>query len=193
MVNYIWFIMIITGIISFILNGNTGEIVPTMTSSAASSIELLIVLAGVMAIWYGIIKICEKAGLVDLVAKALSLPLKLLFPKLDKKNKSALGSIVMNLSSNMLGLSNAATPFGIKAMEELQKINPDKERASDYMVTFVIINGACIQLIPSTVISIRAGLGAKDASSIILPTIISTLVALTFGVVSDIILRKVFK
>lgn len=193
MVNYIWFLMIITGIISFILNNQTGEIVKTMSSSAASSIELLMVLAGVMSIWYGIIKVCEKAGLVDIAAKILSLPLKILFPGLEKKSKKAMGSIVMNLASNMLGLSNAATPFGIKAMEELQKINPEKDRASDYMVTFIIINGACLQLIPSTVISIRAGFGAKDPSSIILPTILSTFIALTFGVISDAILRKVFK
>lgn len=119
--------------------------------------------------------------------------MKLLFPGLNRRSSKALGNIIMNISTNMMGLSNAATPFGIKAMEELYKINPDKDRASDYMVTFLIINSACIQLLPTTVISIRAGLKAADPSDIIFPTIITTLIALISGLLSSLFLKKLYK
>ncbi len=98
----------------------------------------------------------------------------------------------MNISANILGLSDAATPFGIKAMEELQKINPEKDKVSDYMVTFLIVNASCIQLIPSTVISIRASLGAANPSDIIFPTIISTFISLIFGLISNLIFKRLF-
>lgn len=193
MINWIWLGMIVSGIIVFIIRGETNALMETMTDSAQRSIELLIALGGIMAVWSGIMKICEKAGLVDFLARILALPMKLLFPGLKEKSPKASGSIIMNIASNMMGLSNAATPFGIKAMEELQRINPHKERASDYMVTFLIINGACIQLLPTTVISIMASLKAVNPTSIIAPTIITTLVALTSGLVSSLFLKRLYK
>jgi spore maturation protein A len=116
--------------------------------------------------------------------------MRLLFPGLEKKSRRAMGSIIMNISTNMMGLSNAATPFGIKAMEELQRINPDKDRASDYMVTFLIINSACIQLLPTTVISIRAGFKSQNPAEIILPTILATAAALITGLISNMFLKR---
>lgn len=193
MINWIWLGMIVSGIFVFIIRGDTNALMETMTDSAQRSIELLIALGGIMAVWSGIMKICEKAGLVDLLARVLSLPMRLLFPGLEEKSPKASGSIIMNIASNMMGLSNAATPFGIKAMEELQKINPHKDRASDYMVTFLIINGACIQLLPTTVISIMAGLKSVNPTSIIVPTIATTLVALTSGLVSSAFLKRFYR
>lgn len=193
MINGIWLFMIITGIIVFLLKGNSGEMIGVMGDSAQGSIELLIALTGIMAIWSGIMKICEKAGIVDFIAKLLALPMKFFFPGLERKNKRALGNIIMNISTNAMGLSNAATPFGVKAMEELQTINENKDRASDYMVTFLIINAACIQLLPTTVISIMAGLKSTNPTDIIGPTIISTLIALTSGLISSIFLKRIYK
>lgn len=190
MINWIWFFMIIVGIAAFIAGGDVEGLVSTMTDSAERSIQLLIGLAGIMAVWSGIMKLCEKAGIVNFIAKILSLPMRLLFPGLEKKSRGAMGSIIMNISTNMMGLSNAATPFGIKAMEELQRINPTKDRASDYMVTFLIINSACIQLLPTTVISIRAGLKSQNPAEIILPTILATSAALVTGLVSSMFLKR---
>jgi spore maturation protein A len=193
MINTIWLGMIIISVIMFLIKGDVQGMMQTMTDSAQHSIELLIALAGIMAIWSGIMKLCEKSGIVDFVAKVLNPPMRLIFPGLHKKSPKAMGSIIMNISTNMMGLSNAATPFGIKAMEELQNINPKKERASDYMVTFLIINAACFQFLPTTVISIRAGLKAGDPTDIILPTIITTLIALISGLISSTFLKKFYK
>lgn len=190
MINYIWFVILSAGIITFIIKGNTGEVVKAMTDSAQSSIELLLALGGIMALWSGIMKLCEKSGIIDLVAKILSPIMRYIFPELESKNKKAMGSIIMNIATNMMGLSNAATPFGIKAMQEMQKINPYKERASNYMITFIIINGTCLQLLPTTVISIRAGFNAKDPSDIILPTILTTLTALLSGLILNFLYRS---
>lgn len=193
MINGIWLFMIIAGIFVFLLKGNPGEMIGVMGDSAQGSIELLIALTGIMAVWSGIMKICEKAGIVDFIAKLLALPMKVFFPGLERKNKRALGNIIMNISTNAMGLSNAATPFGIKAMEELQIINENKDRASDYMVTFLIINAACIQLLPTTVISIMAGLKSTNPTAIIGPTILTTLIALTSGLISSIFLKRFYK
>lgn len=190
MINWIWFFMIIAGIAAFIIGGNVSGLVNTMADSAEHSIQLLIGLAGIMAVWSGIMKLCEKSGIVNFIAKILSPPMRLLFPGLEKRSKGAMGSIIMNISTNMMGLSNAATPFGIKAMEELQRINPDKDRASDYMVTFLIINSACIQLLPTTVISIRAGFKSQNPAEIILPTILATAAALVTGLISNMFLKR---
>jgi spore maturation protein A len=119
--------------------------------------------------------------------------MKLIFPGLSKKNPKALGNIIMNISTNMMGLSNAATPFGIKAMEELQKINVEKDKASDYMVTFLIVNAACIQILPTTVISIMAGLKSTNPTGIIIPGIITTFIALMTGLVSSVLLKRLYK
>lgn len=193
MINILWFLMIMLGIFAFLIKGDTQGLVRTMGDSAQHSIELLVALAGIMAIWSGIMKLCEKSGLVNFIAKVLSPPMRILFPGLYKKSKEAMGNIIMNISTNMMGLSNAATPFGIKAMEELQKINTKRDRASDYMVTFLIVNSACLQLLPTTVISIRAGLGSYNATEIIIPTIISTFIALITGILSSIFLKRFYK
>lgn len=193
MINGIWYAMIILSLFVFVLKGDIHSITNTMTYSAEHSIELLIGLSGIMAIWSGIMKIAEKSGMVETIAKLLAPPMRVFFPGLEKKSPKALGSIIMNISSNMMGLSNAATPFGIKAMEELQRINSDKERASDYMVTFLIVNAACIQILPTTVISIMGGLKSSNPTDIIVPGIITTTIALISGLVSSYLLKRFYK
>lgn len=192
MINIIWFLMIAIGIlVSFFYNPT--DFSKIIADSAENSVKLCISLLGIMGIWSGVMKLCYKSGLVEIFYRILSLPMKLLFPKLEIKNKRALYNIVMNISSNMLGLSNAATPFGIKAMEELQAINSKKDIASDYMITFLIINSTCIQLIPATVISIRGSLGSQNPSSIILPTLITSSITLVIALVLERIFRRWYK
>ncbi|MEG0371252.1 MAG: nucleoside recognition domain-containing protein [Clostridium sp.] len=193
MINGIWFVMIILGIISFIINGESAVLVETIGLSAEKSIKLLITLGGMMAVWSGIMNICKESSLVDLLSRALKLPMRILFRGLYQKSPEAQGNIIMNIASNMMGLSNAATPFGIKAMESLQNINPIKDRASDYMVTFLIVNSACIQFLPTTVISIRASLSSANPSDIIIPTILATGISLIIGLFTASILKKFYK
>lgn len=193
MINVIWFVMIVLGIISFLLNGNSEALVETIGSSAERSMKLLVSLGGMMAIWSGIMNICRESSLVSILSKILSIPMRFLFKGLHKKSSEAEGNIIMNIASNMLGLSNAATPFGIKAMENLQSINVNKERASNYMVTFLVINSACIQFLPTTVISIRGSLGSNNPSDIILPTILATSISLIIGLLMSSVLKRFYK
>lgn len=191
MVNYIWFSILVIGIVIGIVTGR-GEIISNaIIASTTSSVELIIKLLGIMSLWCGIMKIAEKSGLTDKLAKILKPILKLILKDAGKDDKT-LGSIVMNITANMMGLSNAATPFGIKAMENMQKINPHKDTASDDMAIFLVLNAACIQIIPTTIISIRAAAGSNSPADIILPSILTTGMAGIVGIISCKILQKYF-
>jgi len=189
MVNKLWFFMIIFGIASFIIKGDN-SLIKVITESSQRSVELLISLVGIMAFWSGVMRICEKSGIVDIFSRFLSLPLRFIFPGLYERSKPAFFNIIMNITSNMLGLSNAATPFGLKAMEELQRINPKKDTASDYMVTFLIINSASLQIIPTTLISLRASLGSKEPYDIITPIIITSSVSIIIALLLDKLFQR---
>ena len=141
--------------------------------------------------WCGGMKIAEKSGLMDKLANVLKPFLKLIFKDAAKDSK-ALGAIVMNLTANMMGLSNAATPFGIKAMEEMDRINPKKGEASDDMILFLVLNAACIQLVPSTVISLRAAQGSNAPGIIIIPAMIATGIAALVGIVACKVMERHF-
>lgn len=191
MINVIWLIILGSGIIFGMLNGGGDLISKAIVSSSKSTVDLIIGLLGILSLWCGIMKIAEKSGLTQKIARVLRPILKILF-KDASKNEKALGDIVMNITSNMMGLSNAATPFGIKAMEEMQKMNPKKESASNDMSLFLVINATCIQLIPTSIISIRAAYGSKNPGEIILPAIITTGTAALFGIIFCKILEKYF-
>lgn len=189
MINIIWFFMIFIGLFLSFLRGNTEAVMTAAINGGVSAVELTIGLIGVICIWSGIMKIAEKSGLTDILGKMLHPVMRLLFPALPAKHPS-ISAIIMNMASNLLGLSNAATPFGIKAMEEMQKLNSKKERATNSMVIFLVINSACIQLIPATVISIRSAAGSKNPSEIIITTLVSTLAAATVGIISCRLFEK---
>ena len=191
MINYIWFILIFFGILVAIFTGNGAEISTTIVGSADSTVKFIIGLVGIMCFWCGVMKIAEKSGLTHKLARLMKPLLKFLFKDAGKDEK-ALGSIVMNLTANMMGLSNAATPFGIKAMEEMDRLNPEKGRASNDMALFLVMNAACIQLVPSTIISIRAAAGSSNPGAIILPAILSTASAAIVGVICCKILQRYF-
>ena len=191
MVNYIWFSILVIGIVIGIVTGR-GEIISNaIIASTTSSVELIIKLLGIMSLWCGIMKIAVKSGLTDKLAKILKPILRLILKEAGKDDKT-LGPIVMNITANMMGLSNAATPFGIKAMENMQKINPHEDTASDDMAIFLVLNAACIQIIPTTIISIRAAAGSNSPADIILPSILTTGMAGIVGIISCKILQKYF-
>ncbi len=191
MINIIWFLILSLGIVIGIITGK-GEIVSrAVVSSTTGAVELVMGLVGMMCLWCGIMKIAEKSGLTDKLAKLLRPILKIIF-KQAGKNQKAMSSITMNLTANMMGLSNAATPFGIKAMEEMQKINNEKDTASNDMALFLVLNAACIQFLPTTVISIRAAYNSQNPAIIIIPAIIATGTAAALGIVYCKILQKYF-
>lgn len=191
MINYIWFAMIFFGIIFALFTGNADKITEAIVGGSNNTVNFVIELTGIMCFWCGVMKVAEKSGLTKILAKMLRSVLKVLF-KDAAKDEKALGAIVMNLTANMMGLSNAATPFGIKAMEEMDRINKKSSIASNDMALFLVMNAACIQLVPTTIISIRAAAGSQNPGIIIIPAIISTGVALIVGIVCCKILQKYF-
>lgn len=191
MINYIWFIMIFFGILVGLITGNGEAISKAMIGSVDTTVQFMIGLVGLMCFWCGVMKVAEKSGLTQKLSKVLKPILKLIFKEAAKDEK-ALGAIVMNITANMLGLGNAATPFGIKAMQEMDRLNKDKGKASNDMALFLVLNAACIQLVPSTIISIRAATGSSNPGAIIVPAIVASTIAATAGVVSCKILQKYF-
>lgn len=191
MINYIWFVLIFLGILVSLVTGKGDEVSSYIVNSADSTVKLMLGLIGIMCFWCGVMKVAEKSGLTEKLARIMRPILKKLF-KTAAKDEKALGAIVMNLTANMMGLSNAATPFGIKAMEEMDRLNDNKGVASNDMALFLVMNAACIQLVPSTIISIRAACNSQNPGAIILPAIISTTTALIVGIVCCKILQKYF-
>ncbi len=172
--NYIWCAMILFSIAAAAFNGTMEETVNAAFEGAKSAVNTALSFAGMMCFWTGIIKIAEKSGLSQKLEKLLKPVIGFLFPKAGKEAKKY---IAMNMSANILGMGNAATPMGIKAMSELDKENTDPARASDNMCMLVIMNTASVQLIPTTIIALRAAAGSRDPFSVIAPIWISSLTA----------------
>lgn len=191
MINYIWFALIFLGILVSLITGKGDEVSSYIVNSSDSTVKLILGLVGIMCFWCGVMKVAEKSGLTEKLSRIMKPILKKLF-KDAAKDEKALGAIVMNLTANMMGLSNAATPFGIKAMEEMDRLNDTKGVASNDMALFLVMNAACIQLVPSTIISIRAACNSHNPGVIILPAIISTATALVVGIVCCKILQRYF-
>lgn len=191
MINVIWFVILTFGLGFGLITGKGDIVSKSVVTTAGSTVEFIIKLAGLMCIWCGIMKIAEQSGLTDKLAKLLRPLLKHIFKEASKDEK-AMGAIVMNLTANMMGLSNAATPFGIKAMEEMDRLNKDKGIASNDMALFLVLNAACIQLVPTTVLSIRAATGSANPGAIIIPAIFATATAAVMGVIFAKILQKYF-
>lgn len=173
MINIIWAALILIGFIVGAINGNIDMVTAAAIENAKTAVELAFGLIGVMAMWLGIMKIAEDSGLIKIISKALKPVMVLLFPDVPPDHP-AMGAMIMNISANILGLGNAATPFGLKAMEELQKLNRKKDTATDAMVTFLAINTSSVTLIPASTIAILSAAGAKNPTEIIGPTIIAT-------------------
>ncbi len=189
MMNYIWGAMILIAIIVSIFTGRIEETVLAATEGAKSGVETSIGLLGIMCLWTGIARIGEKAGMIKAFAKVLKPIIKLLFPKI-KADGPAASAMVLNMVANFMGMGNAATPLGINATKELHKLNGYKAVASNEMCMFVVINTASLQLIPTTIISLRQGYGATSPAEIFLPVWMVSIAALVVGVTVAKILEK---
>ena len=189
MINFIWLSLVLSSIVLSILNGSTTAVVNSITQSCQTAIQIGITLAGVMTLWLGLMRVAEKAGLIEQLAKLLHPLLRHLFPSIPK-NHPAMGAMVMNIAANMLGIGNAATPFGLKAMKELQKLNPNNHVATNAMCTFLTINTSSVQLIPVTAIAILAATGDPTPTDIIFPTLIATSLSTLVGVSIAKLLEK---
>ncbi len=181
MLNYIWGGMIIISIVTSLFTGRVEETAAAAAEGAAAAIQNYISLLGIMCLWTGLSKIGERAGLVRLFARILRPVMRLIFPRL-KSDSPAASAIVMNVVANLLGMGNAATPLGIKAVGELSKLNRSKATASDEMCMFVVINTASIQLLPATLISMRQSWGSANPGEVIVPVWIVSICALVVGV-----------
>lgn len=191
MINYIWFLFIAFGTFIGIAVGRGEALSASIVNASSSTVELIISLVGIMCLWCGIMRIAQESGLTDKLSKLLKPILKLIF-KESGKNDKVMGAMIMNITSNMMGLGNAATPFGIKTMEEMEKINPHKGTATNDMAKFLVLNACCIQLIPTTVLSVRAASGSKNPAVIIIPVIITSIVSAALGLIYCKLLEKYF-
>jgi spore maturation protein A len=204
MLNYIWLLLIVIGILVAVgkditqqTDPKTQEQFPTLNkvtnegivSSAKTAVTLAIGLIGIMALWLGIMRIAEQSGLIAKIAALVKPIMSRLFPDVPA-NHPAMGAMIMNISANILGLANAATPLGLKAMEELNKLNKKLGTATDAMCTFLVINTSNVQLIPATVIAIRAASGSVNPTEIIGPVIVATTISTVVGVTVVKLLAK---
>ena len=172
MINYLWGIFIIIGVIFGLLKGNN-NVANSILTSGSKGIEMILSLVPLMCLWLGTMKIAAASGLLEIISKKLSKVVKIIFPEIPEGDPS-IGYISSNIVMNMLGLGNAATPFGLKAMSELKRLNNNSDVASRSMITFLVLNTASVTIIPTTVISLRILNGSTSPTEIVLVTIITT-------------------
>lgn len=189
MVNVIWVFLILIAIIFSLLTGNIETVNNGILTHAKSGMNLILEMMPLIILWTGIMKIAENSGLLNVFSRILNPFLSKLFPSLKKDHK-ALGYIASNIAANMLGLGSAATPFGLKAMEELQKDNPKKDTATEAMITFLVLNTGGVTLIPTTVIALRIASGSVNPTEIIITSILATAISSISGLVLDYIIRR---
>lgn len=189
--NYIWYFLIVISVVFGAINGTLNEVVNAILSGTQLAVKIILTLLGIMTFWLGIMKIAEKSGIVEFLSKILRPAAKLIFPEIPADSK-IIGDVAMNFSANALGLANAATPIGIKAISGMQELNKDKESASDSMCTLLAMNTAGFQLIPATVIAILAANGCENPTEIIVPTFIVTLTAFIGAILTAKIFKHIF-
>ncbi len=190
--NYVFLLLIAGSLIIGMFNGTLNEVTNAMLEACDTAVKISFSLIGIMAFWLGMMRIAEKSGMVKILAKLIKPIAKILF-KDRGKNENVTGDIAMSIAANALGLTNAATPIGLKVMKELQEDNPNKESATDSMCMFLGMNTAGFQIIPATVIAILVGVGAKNPTEIILPTLIVTTLAFFTAIITALILKKIWR
>ena len=195
--NYIWIaffiIAFVIATVKLVFMGDINVFPAIMNStfdSAKTAFEISLGLTGVLSLWMGIMKIGEKGGLVNILAKALSPLFCKLFPDIPR-NHPVIGNIFMNISANMLGLDNAATPLGLKAMEGLQELNPEKEKATNPMIMFLVLNTSGLTLIPVSILVYRAQMGASQPSDIFIPILLATFASTLVGIIVTAIYQRI--
>ena len=188
-INIIWLSIILVSIASAAWLGKMSSLTLALFEESKAAVTLAIGLIGSMAFWMGMMKILEEAGALRIIAKIVRPVMSKLFPGIPKDHP-AIGAIVMNMSANMLGMGNAATPFGINAMQELDKLNGEKGRATNAMCLFLAINTSSVTLLPLGVITIRASAGAADPASILIPSLLATIVSTTVAIIATKLMQR---
>lgn len=189
MINYIWASFIIVGIIYSIITGNINVLNEEILASSKTTLDLVLKLFPMVALWTGIMNIAKVSGLLTKFSIKLSPILKRIFPEIPENHES-LGYIASNIVVNMFGLGNAATPFGLKAMKSLQELNNDKKTASRSMITFLVLNTSGLTLIPTTVISLRMAYNSINPTEIVITSIIATICSTIVGLIADRMFSK---
>lgn len=186
--NVLWWLLILAGTLWAAATGRPAAVTEAVVAAGKQAMDTALGLAGILSLWLGILRVAEKAGLVESLARAFTPLLARLFPDVPRGHP-ALGAITLNLAANALGLGSAATPMGLRAMAELQRINPSPDEASPAMCTFLALNTTGLTLLPTTVIGLRALAGSANPADVVLPTAVATLAATTVAVVADRIFR----
>ena len=189
MVNIIWCSFIIIGSIFCIVNGKLDLLNTEILGSAKSSLDMILKIFPVMALWLGLMKIASESGLLNKITKIVTPLFSKMFPEIPK-NHEAIGYITSNMIANIFVLCNAAKPFGLKAMQSLQEINPKKDTVSRSMITFLVLNTSGLTIIPTTVISLRMMYGSSNPTGIVFPCIIATFLSTIAGLIMDYILAE---
>lgn len=188
MLDRIWLLFFLGGIGFTLLMGRPEAVTLALLKASEEAVELAFGLIGTMAFWLGLMRVAEEAGLVRSLARALTPVFRFLFPSVPQGDPAE-GAILLNIAANILGLGNAATPLGLKAMQRLQELNPHPDEATPAMCTFLAVNTCCVTLVPSTVIAARTAAGSAEPAVIVLPTFLATLVATLVAVVADRVFR----
>jgi len=192
MMNYIWGAMVVFSFIAAVFSGNMQTLSDSIVTSGQDAINLILKLTGMMCLWGGIMKIAEKSELTLVISKMLSPLFSVLYRNVDRKSKTA-EAMSMNITANLLGLGNAATPLGLEAMRRMQEANPDKTKATDDMIVFVVMNSAAMRLIPTTVATLRTQFGSASPMEIMPATWVSTILSLAAGVLTAKIISRMMK
>src|SRR5512136_3002696 len=187
----LWVLLLVASVVVAAVNGRMPALPGAIAESAGKAVTLSIGLVGVLTLWLGLMKVAEEAGLVRTLGRLARPVLRRLFPSVPG-DSPAMGAMTMNIAANMLGLGNAATPFGIKAMEELERANPTPGTASDAQALFCALNTASVQLVPATVIALRAAAGARQPADVLGATLVASACATVAAVASAKLLRRAF-
>ncbi|HTP50809.1 MAG TPA: nucleoside recognition domain-containing protein [Anaeromyxobacteraceae bacterium] len=187
----VWVLLLATSVAIAAAKGRVGALPAAIAESAGAAVTLSLALVGVLTLWLGLMKVAEQAGLVRALGRAARPILRRLFPEVPA-DSPALGAMVMNIAANMLGLGNAATPFGLKAMEELERANPHPGTATDAQALFCALNTASLQIVPATVIALRAAAGARQPADVLGATLLASACATATAIVSAILLRRLY-
>ncbi len=177
----LWFLLLAAGALVAVVNDNLDGFTRGALEGATGAVTLAIGLVGTLALWLGLLRVAEEAGLTEWLARGVRPLMKRLFPDVPPEHP-AMTAMVLNVAANALGLGNAATPLGLKAMEELQTLNPRRDTATDAMVLFLVINTSSVQLIPATVVAMRAAGGSENPTAIVGPTLLATLISTVIGI-----------
>jgi len=191
MLTWIWLTLVVSSVVIGALTGRLDAVTRAAFDMAGTAVTIALSLVGVMSLWLGLMRVAEKAGLVQLLARAIRPVFRRLFPEIPDGHP-ALGAMMLNISASWLGLGNAATPLGLKAMEQLQELNPRKDTASNSQVTFLAINTASITLIPTTIIAVRAANGSANPAEIVGTTLVASGAATVVAILASRLLQRFF-